>query len=321
LLGAAALLPLAPWLLKSRIWFHNALYPAANLDNGSTCAMTNKGCAAIVAGHAGNPASAAISHLWWMVSSTGSLYWNFAGPLAVALLLLPAVRRARPALLFLVVGAILWLWLVPLFYPPRYWLAMLALAAVLTVVALGEAARWMGLRPRLMDTLLLLFLLPASLYTLIIAMGLSQRSGAFDLATGKLSPYSFLADRVRPYRAMDWVNTHAPTGAEVAMVNSTMGYYLRRPYLNDWYGMRFSQLELGGAARRAVLAEWCAAGVRYAVFNHADHEYNQDDLAAIHPVRSYRWVRQANLVRADLFSWRGVDVLAVTPCDALAGAR
>jgi len=317
-LGAAAVLPLAPWLLKSRIWFHNALYPAANLDNGSTCAMTDKSCAAIVAGHAGNPGAAAISHLWWMISSTGSLYWNFAGPLAVALLFVPAVRRARPALLFLVVGAILWLSLVPLFYPPRYWLAMLALAAVLTAVALGEAASRIGVRTRLVDTLLLLFLLPASLYTLIIAMGLSQRSGAFDLATGRVSPYTFLVDRVRPFRAMDWVNTHVPPGAEVAMVNSSMGYYLHRPYLNDWYGTRFSQLEQGGAARQAVLEMWCAAGVRYVVFNHADHEYNQDNLAGIHPVRSYQWIRQANLTRIDLYSWRGVDVLAVTPCDALA---
>ena len=322
-LGAAAVLPLAPWLLKSRIWFHNALYPAANLDNGSTCAMTNTSCAAGVAGHAGDPVSTLISHLWWMLSSTGTLYWNFAGPLTVALLLVPTVRRARPALLFLVIGAILWLSLVPLFYPPRYWLAMLALAAVLTAVAVGEAASRMGVRPRLLDTLLLVFLLPASLYTLVIAMGLAQRSGAFDLATGRISPYTFLADRVRPYKAMDWVNTHVPPGAEVAMVNSSLGYYLRRPYLNDWYGTRFSQLEQGGSARRIVLKLWCAAGVHYAIFNHADREYNQDNLAGIHPVRSYRWVRQANLVRADLFSWRGVDVLAVSPCGALAstGAR
>ncbi|MGH2347502.1 MAG: hypothetical protein ACRDG4_19925, partial [Chloroflexota bacterium] len=204
-LGLAAVIPLAPWLIKNRIWFHNMLYPAANLDNGGNCTVSASGCGAIAAGHGSGALADAASHLWWMISTTGALYWNFAGPLCLAILFLAAVRSARPTLVFLIVGAALWLWLVPLFYPPRYWLAMIAMAAVLTSVGIGALAKRIGIRPRLLDILLLFFLLPASLFTLVIAMGLTHRSGALDLATGKISPYTFLADRVRPYRAIDWV--------------------------------------------------------------------------------------------------------------------
>ncbi len=316
LVGVAAVLPVAPWLIKNRIWFHNLLYPAANLDNGGNCTVSANGCTAISSGAGGGALAHAATHLWWMIATTGGLYWNFVGPLCLAILVLPAMRVARPALCFLVVGAALWLWLVPLFYPPRYWLAMVAMAAALSAVGLGEISRRFGLRPRLFDTLLVLFLLPASLFTLLIALGLAQRSDAFDLATGKISPYTFLADRVRPYRAIDWVNTHTSPGTEIAMVNSSMGYYLQRPYLNDWFGSRFQQLESGGAARQAVLAQWCAVGVRFAVFNHADHEYNADDAAGIHPLSHYAWTRVPGLVQKVAFSWRGVDVLAVTPCRA-----
>jgi hypothetical protein len=316
-LGIAAVAPVAPWLLKNRIWFHNALYPAAGLDNGGNCTVSASGCTAIVATHAGGPLSSAFTHGWWMVATTGSLFWNFAGPLSVAILILPAARRARPSLMFLVLGAALWLWLVPLFYPPRYWLAIIGMAAVLTSVAIGELARRLSIRPRLLDLLLVLFLLPASLFSLLIALGLAQRSGALDLASGKISPAAYLADRVRPYRAIEWVNQHTAPGSEVAMVNSSMGYYLRRPYLNDWYGTRFHELESGGAAMRADLGAWCAAGVRYAVFNHADHEYNPDGPAGIRPLRVYSWVHVPRLVGRVLFSWRGVDVLAVSPCQTL----
>jgi hypothetical protein len=314
LLGVAAVLPVAPWLLKNRIWFHNMLYPAANLDNGGNCTVSANGCTAIASGPGSGALANAATHLWWTITTTGSLYWNFLGPMCLAILILPALRATRPALCFLVVGAALWLWLVPLFYPPRYWIAMVAMAAALCAVGLGEIRRRCGLGPRLFDTLLVLFLLPASLFTLLIAMGLAQRSGAFDLATGKISPYTFLADRVRPYRAIDWVNTHTSPGTEIAMVNSSMGYYLHRPYLNDWYGTRFQQLEGGGAARRADLAQWCATGVRYVVFNHADHEYNADLPAGIHPLAHYAWTRIPGLVQKVAFSWRGVDVLAVSPC-------
>lgn len=316
LIGIAAVVPLAPWLIKNRIWFHNMLYPAANLDNGGNCTVSANGCAAVVATHGSGALADLAAHLWWMISTTGTLYWNFAGPLCLAILFLVVVRDARPALVFLIVGAALWLWLVPLFYPPRYWLAMIAMAAVLSSAGIGALAERLGLRPRLLDLLLLCFLLPASLFTLVIAMGLAQRSGAYDLATGQISPFTFLADRVRPYRAIDWVNTHTPPGAEIAMVNSSMGYYLDRPYLNDWYGTRFNQLEAGGTARWADLTAWCAAGVRYAVFNHADHEYNDDDLAGIQPLSHYAWTRVPGLVTHVLFSWRGVDVLAVSPCAA-----
>jgi hypothetical protein len=256
-----------------------------------------------------------------MVTTTADLCWRYGGPPTVALLLAPLLLRrssARQTLLFLLIGAVLWLKLVPLFVPPRYWLGLIAIAEAVAASTLWEAVCRLPLRPARADLPLLIYLVPAGLWTLAIGLGLAQRSGAFDLIGGSISSHDYLAQRVRPYRAFDWVNEHTPSGAVVVTINTSLGYYLDRPYLNDWYGTRYSRLLGGDAARADEIARWCRAGVQYAVFNRGQKEYNFDALSGIRPLSAYTWARLPDLRTRVLFSWRGVDVLALHPC--MAGA-
>ena len=154
----------------------------------------------------------------------------------------------------------------------------------------------------------------ASLWLLVLSIGLAERTNAFELLSGTLSRHEFLVQRVRPYRAMDWVNTHARPATEVATVNMSLGYYLNEPYLNDWFGNRLARLQAGGAARQSELSGWCAAHVSIIVLNRGVHEYNSDSAAGIRPRASFTWLRTPGLGAQVLFTWRGVDVIAVHPC-------
>jgi hypothetical protein len=314
----SGILPVAPWLLKNAILFRNPLYPATGVVNGANC-RDNNGCSAYVTHIASTGLHARIDQLWAMVTTTADLCWRYGGPPTVALLLAPLLLRrssARQALLFLLIGAVLWLKLVPLFVPPRYWLGLIAIAEAVTAATLWDVVRRLLLRPARADLPLLIYLVPASLWTLAIGLGLAQRSGAFDLISGSISSHDYLAQRVRPYGAFDWVNEHTPHGAVVVTINTSLGYYLDRPYLNDWYGTRYSRLLGAEAMRSSEIAGWCRAGVGYAVFNRGQKEYNIDALSRIRPLDVYTWTRTPGLGARLLFSWRGVDVLALHPCVA-----
>ena len=185
----------------------------------------------------------------------------------------------------------------------------------------GLTVRLLGRRRSAVHLLLVVFLALASIRLLILSVGLVQRAGAFDLLSGGLSRQQFLVQRVRPYRSMDWVNEHAGGTTEVVTVNTSLGYYLQEPYLSDWFGERLSQLQAGGDAMRSQLTSWCAANVGVAVLNRGVHEYNSDSAADIRPRSSFPWLGTPGLGARLLFSWRGVDVIAVHPCNALPRLR
>ncbi len=75
---------------------------------------------------------------------------------------------------------------------------------------------------------------------------------AGTVALGGISRYSYLAANVAPYTAEEWVNAHTPPDAVIALVHTTLGYYLDRDQLDDWYSTRRLSLEAGrrGAGRR-----------------------------------------------------------------------
>jgi hypothetical protein len=273
--------------------------------------------------------------IWQPIFTVLNTYWSYCGPLSACILVAAFAFRTpaiRFCLLFLLFGAGLWLRIDVLNDPPRYWLPMLsigfALSAAATVWLLerlhavpGLSVRLLGRRRGALHLLLIAFLALASIRLLVLSIGLVQRADAFDLLSGGLSRQQFLVQRVRPYRAMDWVNDHAGGTTEVVTLNTSLGYYLQEPYLSDWFGGRLSQLQAGGDAMRSQLAGWCAADVRVAVLNRGVHEYNSDSAADIRPRSSFPWLGTPGLGARLLFSWRGVDVIAVHPCNALPRLR
>ena len=349
LFGIATLVPLAIWLLKNRYFFGNPLYPQTIATTTQDCRGATA-CTSIAAHATGHPAI--LDRLGYIAGSFIQILWSYTAPFVpgfggninplIPLLLLapwvvapyvsapigvtrPAFRGgpAPAGLLLLAIGGLLWLLFVPLFLPPRYWLGLLAVTEVLLAATLLDMVRRLGRRGRPLATALLGYLALEGLLTLLIAIGLAGRSGGVGLALGQRSRYDYLTERVRPYRAIDYLNTRIPDQAPVAMVHVTLGYYVNRTRLNDWYGTRFRTLEYTAAGRRAELSGWCRAGVRYAIFNRgadgSNGEYNPDALAGIRPLAAFAWPRTPGLHPRVLFSARGVDVLALTPCTALAG--
>ena len=343
LFGAASSVALAIWLLKNRYFFGNPLYPQSIAATAQDCRGATA-CTSIAAHATGHPAI--LDHLGYIAGSFTQILWSYTAPfvpgpggnfnpLIPLLLLAPFVSAplwfARPAfrggpapagLLLLAIGGLLWLLFVPLFLPPRYWLGLLAVTGVLLAAIVLGVLRRLGRRGRPVASALLGYLVLEGLIALLIAIGLAGRSGGVGLALGQRSRYDYLAERVRPYRAIDYLNTRIADRSPVAMVHVTLGYYVDRMRLNDWYGTRFRILEDTDAGRRAELAGWCRAGVRYAIFNRgadgSNGEYNPDALAGIRPLSAFAWPRTPGLRARVLFSARGVDVQAVTPCAAAA---
>ena len=345
LFGAASSVALAIWLLKNRYFFGNPLYPQSIAATAQDCRGATA-CTSIAAHATGHPAI--LDHLGYIAGSFTQILWSYTAPfvpgpggnfnpLIPLLLLAPFVSAplwfARPAfrggpapagLLLLAIGGLLWLLFVPLFLPPRYWLGLLAVTGVLLAAIVLGVLRRLGRRGRPVASALLGYLVLEGLIALLIAIGLAGRSGGVGLALGQRSRYDYLAERVRPYRAIDYLNTRIADRSPVAMVHVTLGDYVNRMRLNDWYGTRFRILEYTAAGRRAELAGWCRAGVRYAIFNRgadgSNGEYNPDALAGIRPLAAFAWPRTPGLRARVLFSARGVDVLAVTPCAAIAAS-
>ncbi len=332
--GIFALVPLAPWLLKNLAFFGNPFYPISQVSNGTDCTGATETCAPSVAA-ASTHMPSLLHQMWQPVYTVLTTYWGYCGPLVTCIVIAAYVLRtpaSRFCLTFLVLGAVAWLKIDVLYYPPRYWLPMLTIGFALS----AGGATWLldkvrtrpawslrlaGGRRSILDVLLAAYLGIASLWLLILSIGLVDRTDGFQILSGGLSRYEFLAQRVRPYRAMDWVNAHAGARSEVATVNTSLGYYLQEPYLSDWFGTRLGHLQAGGAEMRSELTTWCAAKVSVVVFNRGVHEYNWDVAADIRPRSAYPWLETPGLGTRLLFTWRGVDVLAVHPCSALPHPR
>ena len=337
ILCLAAALPLAPWLLKNLIAFHTMFYGIAVQTSTPTYGSVAVSAAAT---------TTLGGHLDWIVRNALDIAWTSIGPLSPLLLLAPLlpllprlVPPSRPVLphrplprqrqdaaeptrpvrsggaliTFLMIATVLWLAIVPRFVAPRYYVGPIAVAEILlgaVLAALLDAipARWR----RLAELPLAAYLLLALLLTLAVGAQQANRNQAVQYLTGGISRDDYLSARVRPYAAERWADAHLPAGATVAMVAVTRGYYLDQPHLAEWYHGRRDRLEAGGVPRAAELAEWCAAGVRYAIQDRGNDEL--DSAEGIPPLAAFAWTHLPRLHLRVLFTLHGVDVLAVTPC-------
>ena len=398
LFGAALALPLLPWLAKSQYYFGSPFYPTSVEATGHT----DKGIGAAVQVSSSHPG--AVERAWFVLSNLCTTSWYYITPLVLLLLATPWLLRgvvARATLVLIVGSAIFWLLFVPLFLPPRYWLAIAAVADALAAATLyallarlvpGDG-RWAGLpilhnglRPvgaryrlagssgiaaplawenlpwlAMMLTLdgglwlalhatgqgggpafplivvlgyaallgvlrrnhstgastiplpVLAFLCMAALLGLGLQIRLLDVRGTVDVARGALSRWDFVAMHAWAFPPEQWANNHLPDDAKIVLIHVTPGYWLDRGYLTDWYGSRFAVLERDPAGRRAEATAWCAAGIRYAIFNRGPEE--DWDPRLVYPLSHFAWTRQSGLTPRVLWSGGGVDVLALSPCN------
>ena len=281
LAGGGAVLVLSPWLLKNIALLHQAFYGIAIAVSNPT----NASGTAVAPATPGAP-----EHLRLLASQGLHFFWNDIGPLCV---LLPAVpllcrqRTIRAAWLLLLISAVLWLAFVPLFKEPRYYLGPMVLAYALIAAAIAFLLeRTRRLRPAF-DAALALYLWARALWCVLLGMNLTAEQGAVQVALGTRSQREYLATHIRPFQAEHYAN-QLPPGPPIVMVGVTRGYYLDRPYLNDWYAMRLNQLESTPHTRNAELAAWCRAGVRYAILDRGDDAYDNGPLRGRAPPRRLR---------------------------------
>lgn len=308
ILGVCALLPLAPWLLKNLYYFHSALYPIA-VSASDPRQVTG------AAGSTPGGMSTA-DHAWWIATTLVRFFQQFVTPLSMALIAAPLVLckvSGRAALLFLVIGGILWLTFVPAF-TPRYYLTLVVLGEIVTAATLYGLIYRLRLPRRICEAALAVYLLASGVWVVGTGLGLMLRDGSLDQALGTISADTYLTRLVRPYPAEAWVNAHTPTDTTVALVGVARGVYLDRPYLEDWYGLELAAMEADPRERLAEARRWCAQGVRYAVFDRGDDRIDDPAKAGIRPFASFAWVRQPGLRPRVLFSASGVDVVAIRPC-------
>jgi hypothetical protein len=300
-LAGASLLVLSPWLLKNLVLFGHPFYPVA-------VAVSNT-----APGQAGQSA-AATNHVLTTITSLAQVFTGSLGLPSIFLLGAPFALRsvgARAAQLFLVAGGALWIWFIPLFGEPRYYIPLIAVGAALAGAVIRTVIDRIPIPARLTELPIILFLLLHSLLQLALAGQQVINDHALRIVVGAESRYAYLASHVVPYAAEQWINEHTPTNATIAVVQTTLGYYLDRAYLNDWYGERYGRLETGGATMRTELRSWCRFGVRYALVNRgADYTGAFDKL--VNPTQ--RWLGTPGLRPRLLFSVNYVDVYALTPC-------
>ncbi len=306
----SAAIPLAPWFLKNWAYFGNPLYPYA------TVAVSNPSHGISIDTAPTLPAA----HITWIFTSLGDFLWNHVGALSLALAVAIVLLRRpgqRFALLFLATGLVAWFLFVPYFDPPRYYLGLAALAQALSVSAL-YAILPLNRRANMLRSIgVFCYLITRTWPNVLIGLGVMQQSLIGQVARGDISRYDYLAGQVRGYVSAQWVNSHTPAGTVIATAGVLSGYYLDRPYLNDWYGTRLSRLEAGGASREMELTAWCKAGVHFVIFDRGDGNMGFDGINGVRPPMSFPWLRTPGLNARLRFSANGVDVLSVDPCSTL----
>jgi hypothetical protein len=313
-IGIAALIILSPWLIKNLYFFGNPLYPQSLAAAATTATAVPPAAAAAAA-----PAAPSLlqTHLITPLEGVVHFFWSYMGQASVVLLLAPPLRRdnaGRVVQAFVLLGGIMWLSYVP-FDTPRYYLAIGAFGALLIGAVLYRAAERFSLPMGIIEAIIGVYLGASALWALGTGVYLLERHAGLSVALGQRSRDSYLAAEVRPYQAEAWVNAQTPTHATIAMVGETRGYYLDRPYLEDWYQTRLARLESTRGAERAELATWCASGVRYAIFNRGNDQYDDPTQAGVQPRAAFRWLGLPGLHPRVLFSAHGVDVLSLSPCD------
>ncbi|MGH2387240.1 MAG: hypothetical protein ACRDIE_03475, partial [Chloroflexota bacterium] len=213
--------------------------------------------------------------------------------------------------LAIALDATLWLAAVPL--------GPVSASGIATVVA-GEAAigvvvvilQWRQRRALLVELPIVALLCLGTLVGIFVTLRETTKHQFMAVADGSLSRQAFLIQNNWYYPAFAWANQRLPPKATVVLVDLMAGYYLNLPYLDDWGGARISALIGSPATRRSELANWCRAGVRYAIF---------DPTVYVYAPHAYRWTTVPGLAARTLFTANGVAVLAVSPCAARLGGE
>jgi hypothetical protein len=182
-------------------------------------------------------------------------------------------------------------------------------AAEAAIMIILVILRWRQRRIQLLELPIVALLCVGTLIGIFVTVRETSEHLFLAVADGALSRQAFLTQNNWYFPAYQWANRNLPGNATVILVNLVAGYHLDRQYLDDWYDARYGALESGPASRRAELATWCRASIRYAIF---------DRNAYFYAPHAYRWTGTPGLAPRVLFSANGVDVLAISPCTVAA---
>jgi hypothetical protein len=305
--GGAVLIAPAPWFLKNLYFFGSVTdripIQVSNPSHGITVQQT---------------APPLSQHLLWVLHAFWSMLWTHLGPLSLfALLALVLCRRPDQRLLgyFFLCGSVIWLLFIPFYEPPRYYIGLLAVAAVLAGGGIQGILDLLP-RPSLLRLGVSVLLVVGTIPGLLIGVGIAEDPTLWGVVDGSISRQTYLTDHLPAYAAESWANAHLPARAVPALVNVVSGFYMDRPHLDEWYGQTLAALERSRASRRAVFRTWCRAGVGYAIFDRGSGSLDDLSRTDVRPLASFRWAAAPGLAPSVLFSARGVDVLAVQPCAA-----
>jgi hypothetical protein len=181
-LGLAAALPLAPWLLKSLIMFGTPFYPTGVAVTESA-APVNPALGSTTGGTVSH-----FAHIQSIVDTLGTTYWHYVTPLSPLLFLAPFVLRRRVggvALMVILACAVISLLFVPLYLPPRYWLGLIALSdAVTAAVFAALCSRLKHQAGRLLFGVLLT--LNTTLWLAAVPLGPTSVDGLIAAGTGEV---------------------------------------------------------------------------------------------------------------------------------------
>lgn len=206
---------------------------------------------------------------------------------------------------------IVWLALIPFSTPSSFWLASIVIGEGLIALIIAGLLRQRSI-PALLELPVIAYLCMSTVVALFLGIREMNRDQALAVAQGAISRDAYLGAYFYAYRAEHYASGHIPPHARVAMVHIGGGYYLQRWYLNDWYGERFSRLQLNARSRMAEMRIWCQAGITHAIVNRGAEEIGDDP--HIHPIRYFAWTHLPGLAPRVLFSANSVDVLSIDPC-------
>ena len=300
LMGTATLLALSPWIIKSYVYFGHPFYPLSVAPIGPGGTM------------GGTPT--ATDQIWSAISNLTQVFSGAFGALGALLLLAPLLLRtagARGAQVMLLIGGAFWIRYVPLFAEPRYYIPLIALGAAIAAAVISRIIDYLPFRSEWAELPFVAYLLLHSLLILSLSAQQAIDSRAGQVAIGQISPATFLGTHIEPYVAEDWINTHTPMSAVIAVVNSAQGYYLDRTYLSNWYNERLTRLNEGGRIEADEFASWCRSGARYLLLSRGadtNGSFNEPQRFDLH------WLHLPGLHATLRFTANNVDVYTVTPC-------
>ena len=225
-----ASLMIFPYLARNVVFHQNPLYPVAAANWP------------IIAKDAGSGSFAAhfasldsflhfALHPWLMTMSATVGNMDFVGPLLLALLPVPLLRRQHSQAFALLARYALGLWIAWLLTTsvPRFGMPVFAIAALLAAHAVLNADS------RSLARSAVLWLCMAGVVSnLYFTLLYNTSSESWRVLAGQVSERDYLAD-ARPtypapsYEAFEWMNRNLPPGARIMLAGDSRSYYTRLP--------------------------------------------------------------------------------------------